>query len=163
MRYPLAGREVLSALSTGGGLATGAVGLAKAVAKGAPGVLAVPLAVGGGLLWLGRNLGDSYVDLGEKSLRVKLGVLFDETIALQDISRVRETKWNILGGLGVRTNMRDMVAVVTTSGPVAELSLWRPIRLPVIPQIYYVRAQRLLLSPEHLDNFIADLKGRLQA
>jgi hypothetical protein len=163
MRYPLAGREVLSALTTGGGLATGAIGLAKAVAKGAPGVLAVPLVVGGGLLWLGRNLGDSYVELDDKNLRVKLGVLFDETIALHDISRVRETKWNILGGLGIRTNMRDMVAVVTTSGPVAELSLWRPIRLPVIPQIYYVRAQRLLLSPEHLDNFITDLTGRLEA
>jgi hypothetical protein len=163
MRYPMAGRDLLATLTTGGGLATAAIGLAKAAAKRAPGPLAIPLAVGGGLMWLGRNLGDSYVDLDDKGVRIKLGVLFDETVALNDISRVRETQWSLLGGIGVRTNLKDMVAVVTKTGPVAELSLWRPIRLPVIPQLYYVRAQRLLVSPEHLDTFISDLRARLQS
>jgi len=163
MRYPLAGRDMLAALTTGSGLATGAIGLTKAIAKRAPGVLALPLAVGGGLMWLGRNLGDAYLELEDNGVRVKLGVLFDEKIALSDISRVRETKWHFLGGLGVRSNLQDMVAVVTKTGPVAELSLWRPLRLPVIPHIYYVRAQRLLVSPEDLEGFIADLRGRLKS
>ncbi len=59
--------------------------------------------------------------------------------------------------------MKDMVAVVTRAGDVAELSLWSPIRLPVIPRVYQVRAQRLLLSPENLDTFIADLRARLSS
>ncbi len=162
MRYPLAGRETLAALTTGSGLTAGAVGLAKAAARRAIGPLAGPLALAGGLIWLGRNLGDAFVELGDEALRVKLGVLFDETISLADIAKVSETRWKIVGGLGVRTNLRDMIAVVTTSGPVAELSFWRPLSLPVIPRIYSVRAQRLLVSPEHLETFIGDLRARLQ-
>ena len=163
MRYPLGGRETLAALTTGGGLVSGAVGLARAVAKRALGPLAIPVAVGGGLMWLGRNLGEAYVELEDKELRIKLGVLFDEVIPLNDISRVRQSDWPLLGGLGVRSNLRDTVAVVTRPGPVAEISLWRPYRLPVIPRVYWVRAQRLLVSPEDLDGFIADLQTRLTA
>ncbi len=162
MRYPLAGRETLAALTTGGGLFAGALGLAKAAAKRAVGPLAVPLAVGGGLMWLGRSLGDAFVEIGDADLRVKLGVLFDEMIPLSEVARVRETEWRFLGGLGVRTNLKDMIAVVTTIGPVAELSFWRPLRLPVIPRVYYVRAQRLLVSPQELGSFIEELRGRLR-
>jgi hypothetical protein len=163
MRYPLAGREGLEMLVTGSGLAAGAIGLGRAIAKRALGAVALPLAAGSGLVWLGRNLGESFVEIGDEALRVKMGALFDEAIPLSDISRVRETKWNILGGLGVRTNLTDMVAVVSKTGPVADISLWRPIRLPVIPHIYHVRAQRLIVSPENLDVFISDLQERLNS
>ncbi len=163
MQYPLAGRDSLAALTTGGGLAAGAWGLARAAAKRALGPLAMPMLVGGSLMWLGRSLGDSFVEIGEKSLRVKLGAIFDETIPLSEISRIEMTEWKIIGGLGVRTNLRDMVAVVTTAGPVADLWFWTPRRLPVIPRIYYVRAQHLLVSPENLDGFVADLRARLQS
>ncbi len=112
-------------------------------------------------MWLGRSLGESYVEIADDRLRVKLGVLFDETIALADVARVSQTEWKLLGGLGVRTNMKDMVAVVTQAGPAAELSLWRPIRLPVIPRILSIRALRLVVSPENLDTFIGDLRARL--
>ncbi len=163
MRYPLAGRETLAALTTGGGLFAGALGLAKAAAKRAVGPLALPLAVGSGLIWLGRSLGDAFVDIGENELRVKLGVFFDEAIPLSEVAKVREIEWNILGGLGVRTNLKDMIAVVTKAGPVAELSFWRPIRLPVIPRVYYVRAQRLLVSPLRLESFLEELHGRIRS
>ncbi len=162
MRYPLAGRETLAALTTGGGLFAGALGLAKAAAKRAVGPLAVPLAVGGGLMWLGRSLGDAFVEVGDDELRVKLGVFFDETIPLSEVAKVRETQWSLLGGLGVRTNLKDMIAVVTKIGPVAELSFWRPLRLPVIPRVYHVRAQRLLVSPQQLESFLEELRGRLR-
>ncbi|UCC71468.1 MAG: hypothetical protein JSV86_13865 [Gemmatimonadota bacterium] len=162
MRYNLAGRENLEALFTGGGLAAGAVGLGIALAKRALGAVALPLAVGSGLVWLGRNLGESFVEIGGDTLRVKMGSLFDETIPLNDVARVKETQWNILGGLGVRTNLQNWVAVVSKTGPVADISFWRPIRLPVIRHIYHIRAQRLIVSPEHLDSFIADLQGRLR-
>jgi hypothetical protein len=162
MRYPLAGRDALSALATGGGLLTGGIALAKAVAKRAVGPLAVPLALGGGLMWLGRNIGDAFVEVQDEALRIKLGALFDETISLNEISRVRETQWSILGGLGVRSNLKNWVAVVTKTGPVAEVFLWRPIRLPVIPHVYHVRAQKVFVSPERLDEFILELRSRLQ-
>lgn len=161
MRYPLAGRETLQMITGGGGVLAGAAGLAVYLAKRALYPAAVPLAVGGGLMWLGRNMGDAFAEVSESGLRVKLGVLFDQTIPLSDIARVNTTQWNLLGGLGVRTNLKDMVAVVTGTGQVAEVQLWRPIRLPVIPKLYHVRAMKLIVSPEHLDSFISDLRGRL--
>jgi hypothetical protein len=163
MRYPLAGRENLQLITGGSGALAGAAGLAIFLTKRAIVPFAVPLAVGGGLMWLGRNLGDAFVEVSDAGLRVKLGALFDQTIPLADIARVKTTKWNLLGGLGVRTNMKDMVAVVTATGQVADVKFWRPIRLPVIPKVYHVRAQRLIVSPEHLDSFLSDLKGRLSA
>lgn len=161
MRYNLAGSDTLSALTTGGGLFAAGFGLAKAVAKRAIGPLAVPLVLGGGLMWLGRNIGEAFADLDDESLRVKLGVLFDERISLSDISRVRESQWSILGGLGVRSNLQNWIAVVTKAGPVADISLWRPIRLPLIRGVYSVSAQRLLISPDPLNDFISDLRSRL--
>lgn len=161
MRYPLAGRETLQMLTGGGGALAGAAGLGAYLAKRALLPAAIPLAVGGGLLWLGRNMGDAFAEVSEKGVRVKLGVLFDETIPCADIARVKTAKWNLLGGLGVRSNLQDMVAVVTRTGQVAEIQFWRPIRLPVIPKVLHVRAQRLLVSPEHLDSFVSELRGRL--
>ncbi len=163
MRYNLAGREDLEALLTGGGLAASAVGVGLAVAKRALGAIALPLAVGGGLVWLGRNLGESFVEIGDETLRVKMGVLFDEAIPLTDVARVKETQWSLLGGLGVRSNLKDWVAVVSKTGPVADIYFWRPIRLPVIRHVYHVEAQRLIVSPENLDTFVADLQGRLHS
>jgi hypothetical protein len=163
MRYPLAGRENLEALLTGGGLAAGALGVGMAIARRALGTIALPLAVGSGLVWLGRNLGESFVEIGEETLRVKMGALFDEEIPLSDVARVKEIEWNILGGLGVRTNFQNWIAVVSRTGPVADIYFWRPIRLPVLRHIYSIRAQRLIVSPENLDAFIADLQGRLHS
>jgi hypothetical protein len=163
MRYKLAGKENLEALLTGGGLASGALGIGLALARRALTAVAVPLAVGTGLVWLGRNLGESFVDVGGETMRVKMGALFDETISLNDVARVTQTRWGILGGLGVRTNLQNWVAVVSKTGPVADIYFWRPIRLPVIPHLYYVRAQRLIVSPANLDSFIADLQGRLRS
>lgn len=162
MRYHLAGRERLEALMTGSGLVSGTVGIAAAVARRAIGPLALPMAVGGGLMWLGRSIGESYIDVDDDFIQIKMGVLFDEIVPLSEIARARRTTWKMIGGLGVRTNMRDMVAIVTQAGPVAELALWRPRRTPVIPRVYHVRAQRLLVSPERLDDFIADVRSRLE-
>lgn len=161
MRYPLADKDTLAALTTAGGMVAGAVGLARATARRALGPLAIPMLVGGGLMWLGRNLGEAYVDLGENEVHIKLGLLFDESIPLHDVAKVRRVEWKLLGGLGVRSNLTNMVAVVTRPGPVAELATWRPIRLPVIPRILHVRAQRVIVSPEDLDGFIAELTDRL--
>jgi hypothetical protein len=161
MRYPLAGRETLQMITGGGGVLAGAAGLATFFVQRALYPAAIPLAVGGGLMWLGRNMGEAFAEVSEQGLRIKLGVLFDEKIPLSDIARVTTTNWNLLGGLGVRTNLKDMVAVVTGTGQVADIQLWRPIRLPVIPKLYHVRALRLIVSPEHLDSFISDLRGRL--
>lgn len=161
MRYPLAGRETLANLTQGGGIIAGGVGLAAGVAARALTPMALPLALSAGLLWLGRTMGEAFVEIRAGEMRVKLGAIFDEEIALANISGVRRLEWSILRGLGVRSNLRDLVAVTTRSGPVAEIALREATSLPLIPKIYYVSATRLVVSPEKLDSFIADLSSRL--
>lgn len=163
MRYPLAGRETLSNLTQGGGFFAITAGLLKGFGKRALGPLAIPVAIGSGLVWMGRSMGDSFVELSTGELRVKLGMLFDERIPMSDVRSVKRQDWGWLRGLGVRTNLKDMVAVVTRTGSAAEITFWKPVRLPVIPRLVHVNAQRLVVSPEHTEEFIRDLESRLAA
>jgi hypothetical protein len=161
MRYPLEGRNTIAGLTKGGGLLAGAVGLARGLGKRAIGPMAVPLAIGAGLLWLGRSLGDAFVDISGDQLHVKLGVIFDETLPLSAIESVEESTWGLLGGLGVRTNLRGTVAVTTKAGAVAEITFKEPRRLPLLPKVWSMEAKRLVVSPENLGGFIAELRSRL--
>ena len=163
MRYPLAGSEMLSGITKGGGVVAMGLGLAAGVAKRALGPVALPMALGSGLLWLGRTMGDAFVEIGGEDLHIKLGALFDEKIPLADIRGVERSEWALLGGLGVRSNLRDLVAVTTRSGPAAKIALWKPYRLPILPRIWYISATHVVVTPDDLDDFIGELDSRLRA
>ncbi|MBW2457269.1 MAG: hypothetical protein JRI68_22365 [Deltaproteobacteria bacterium] len=158
MRYPLEGRKTVERLTKGSGILAGVAGLAKALRKRSLLPAAVPLAVGWGLLALGRTLGDAYVEIEDGQLHVKLGAFFDETIPLTAVERVAGSTWSLWGGLGVRSNLKDMVAVTTKSGPVAEITFKEPHSLAVLPKIWRIDAKRLVVSPENLSEFIEELR-----
>lgn len=162
MRYSLEGRNTLAGLLSGGGLVAGAVGIARGLAKKALGPVALPLAVGSGMMWLGRSIGESFVELEDGLLRVKLGALFDETVSVADIERVEEAHWSLIRGLGLRTNLSDLIAITTKSGPVAEITFKVPQSLPALPAgLWFIDVKRLIVSPEHLGMFIDDLRIEL--
>lgn len=162
MRYPLVGRRTVAGLTMGSGLLAGGIGLARALSRRAVGPLALPMAVGSALWWLGRSLDDAYVEVRGGWLHVKLGALFDEVIPLSAISGIERTRWSLLGGLGVRTNLRNVVAVTTRSGDVAEIAFATPQRLPVVPGLWRIDAQKLVVSPDRLTDFIAELRQALE-
>jgi len=159
MRYPLEGRKTVERLTKGSGILAGVAGLAKALSKRSLVPAAVPMAVGWGLLAIGKTLGDAYVEIEDGQLHVKLGVFFDETIDVTTIERVAGSTWSLLGGLGVRSNLKDMVAVTTKSGPVAEITFKEPQSLAVLPRIWRIEAKRLIVSPENLSDFIEELRA----
>lgn len=162
-RYHLARKAQLATLTSGGGVLTLASGMSTALARGALGPAAVPLAAGGALLWLGRTMGEAFVHAGETQLRVKLGALFDETLDWSRFSGVEKSEWPLLGGLGVRVDLKARIAVVTTSGPVAQLTFREPVKLPLLPKILRIPARALVVSPADLDGFLADAKRRIAA
>jgi hypothetical protein len=142
----------------GSGVLAGAIGLARGLSRRSLGPMALPLAIGSGLWWLGRSLGDAYLEIRGAWLHVKLGALFDEVIPLSTIAGVDRTTWSLLGGLGLRSNLRDVVAITTRAGEVAELTFAAPQPLPIIPGVWRIQARKLIVSPDNLDDFIAELE-----
>lgn len=161
MRFSFAKTGRLAAVLGASGLVTGASGVAAAVAKGAFGPLAFPLVLGSGLLWLGRSVGETFVEIGDDDVHVKMGALFDQRIPLSAIASVEEGRWSLLGGLGVRSNLRGTVAITTIAGQVAELTLDPPQRLPLLVGLGAVKTTKLVLSPEDLAGFLTALRERL--
>jgi hypothetical protein len=161
MRYPLEGRKTVERLTKGSAIVAGVAGLARALSKRALIPAALPMAIGWGLLALGRTLGEAYVEIEDGTLRVKLGAFFDETIPLTAIEGVAGSSWSFFGGLGVRSNLKDMVAVSTKIGPVAEITFKETHSLAVLPGIWRIDAKRLIVSPENLSEFIEELRAEL--
>ena len=140
-------------------LATGvaAVVLLKAVADNKGLLLLVPAVLAGlGFLWAFATTlraPTSFVAVAEERTRIRFAGFVDTVVANKDIVGVRVVRRNILGGIGVRTNFRGDVALVSTWGNVAEVTFRKPIRVWLIPRLLPIRASRLQVSvrnPERL-------------
>lgn len=131
----------------------GAVVLLKAVADDKGLLLLVPAFVAGlAFLWAfatTMRAPTSFVAVAEERTRIRFAGFVDTVVANADITGVRLVRRNILGGIGVRTNFRGDVALVSTWGEVAEITLRQPIRVWLIPRILPVRASRLQVSVRH--------------
>lgn len=154
---------VLIALVTG----VGAVLLARSVADGAGSLLLLPgivlLFVFGWSFMGALRAPTSFVAITEERTRIRFAGFVDTVIASRDITSARAVQWNILGGIGIRTNFAGKVALVTATGPAVELSLANPIRVSVIPGILRVKANRLTLSvknPQRMVERFARQDGR---
>jgi hypothetical protein len=91
----------------------------------------------------------SFVAVAPERTRIRFSGFVDTVIDNGDIVGVRLVYRSILGGIGVRTSFRGTVALVSTWGYVAEVTLRRPIRVWLIPKLIPVRATRLQLSINH--------------
>ena len=127
-----------------------AVVLLKAVADGQGVLLLVPSVLAGLLfLWAfatTMRAPTSFVAVADERTRIRFAGFVDTVVANSDIISVKIVHRNILGGIGVRTNFRGDVALVSTWGDVAEITLKRPIRIWILPKILPARATRLQVS-----------------
>lgn len=100
------------------------------------------------------------VSAGQTGVRFPGAV--DATLDNEAIAAVRVTEWHAFpGGLGVRTDLRGMVALVCAGGAVVEFVLRQPLRIWLIPGVWRARARRLILSVETPDEVVAAYVGRL--
>jgi CRISPR-associated Cas5-like protein len=79
--------------------------------------------------------------------------VLDTVIDNGDIAAVRLVRHRWWGGIGLRSDMRGTVAIVTALGQVAEFELKVPVRLWAIPRVWGFNARKLRLSirnPEKL-------------
>lgn len=139
---------ILSLVALVAGVA--AVIMLKAVADDQGVLLLVP-AVLAGLLFLwafGTTMRapTSFVAVADERTRIRFAGFVDTVVANSDIVSVRIVHRNILGGIGVRTNFRGDVALVSAWGNVAEITLKHPIRIWIVPRILPTRATRLQVS-----------------
>jgi hypothetical protein len=91
----------------------------------------------------------SFVAIAEDRTRIRFAGFIDTVIANSDIQSARLVRHPWYGGLGVRSNLRGAVALVSAWGEVAELGLRRPVRVWLIPGLLPVHASRLRLSVLH--------------
>lgn len=88
----------------------------------------------------------SYVAIADERTRIRFAGFVDTVVDNRDILGARVMKFPVIGGLGVRTNFRGSVALITSFGEAAELTLRHPIRIWVIPRLLPAKATRLVLS-----------------
>ena len=139
---------ILSAVALASGVAS--VVLLKAVADD-KGLLFLIPAVVAGLLFLWAfattmRAPTSFVAVAEERTRIRFAGFIDTVVANSEITAVRLVRRNIFGGIGVRTNFKGDVALVSTWGTVAEITFRKPVRVWIIPRILPARALRLQVS-----------------
>lgn len=88
----------------------------------------------------------SFVAVTEERTRIRFAGFVDTVIHTSDITDATLRRKNILHGIGVRTNFKGDVSLVSTWGEVVELSLSKPMRVWLIPRLIPLRAERLTLS-----------------
>jgi hypothetical protein len=88
----------------------------------------------------------SFVAITEDRTRIRFGSFVDTVVANSNIAGAEMAKHWLPAGVGVRTNFRGDVALVSTTGEVARLIFRQPIRVWLIPRLIPLRAQRLTVS-----------------
>ncbi|MCC6958553.1 MAG: hypothetical protein IT301_01780 [Dehalococcoidia bacterium] len=143
------GLQLLVAIAAGA-LAIAGVVVIKSYLDGGPGWLVLMAAFFGMLfIWLfgvALRLPTSFVAISEDRMRIRYAGFVDTVIETKDVSGARLRDWPLWGGLGVRTGFRGDVALVAAWGPVAEITLKRPIRVWLIPRLWRVRATKVAVS-----------------
>jgi hypothetical protein len=155
---------VLIAVACAGGAASIAAAVAADGAWPLLPVAAFMVAVGAFALVTAGRLPSSSLRVSATTTAVRFPGFVDAAFDNATIDRVKLTKWRAFpGGLGVRTDLRGMVALVYAGGPAVELVLREPLRVWLIPGIWRARARRLILTVETPDEVVAAYTGRLSA
>lgn len=104
----------------------------------------------------GTNRENSYVEVLDDALHVKMGAWFDETIPFSKIKSFAPSDWPWWGGLGVKLHHHG-IGVVGSTEHIVNLELTEVIAMKVIIK---VEAERLWISLEDRDGFFAALAER---
>lgn len=95
----------------------------------------------------------SYVELGDGTLEVRMGVWFHETFPLSEVARVSPSEWPWWGGLGVKLHTHG-VGVVGSTENVVNIQLKGPRKVKVL---FEVDCSQLWVSLEDRDGFLSAL------
>jgi hypothetical protein len=100
---------------------------------------------------------NSYVAVEGDRLRVRFGWLFNQTFPLSDIESVEPMRWPWYGGLGWRTDLRGLVALVASYRGVVTIRFRQRQRVGSIVRFVKLRCDRLAVSVREPEELIAVL------
>ncbi len=111
------------------------------------------------LLVFGAVRGNSFVELEERTLRVRFGPPFDERLELEALLDAQPTRWPLIGGIGWRTSFTGAIALVGSTKGVVRIRLKQPARV----RFFFVplKCRDLYVSLERPEEFVAALSTRL--
>jgi hypothetical protein len=94
----------------------------------------------------------AYAQVHDGKLHVRFGPMFDEQIAVENIEEAAEARWPRWAGVGLRTNFRGTVGLISSYGKIVKLTFKEPIdvHLFVVP----FKCRSLYVSLEDPDAFL---------
>jgi hypothetical protein len=103
---------------------------------------------------------NSYVEIGEQSVRFRFGWPFDETVPLDEVAGVSPIAWSLWGGIGWRLAPRGRIGLIGSLRGVVDVRLRSPrrVRLLAIPW----RCRSIAVSLEDPHGFVAALRAAAQ-
>jgi hypothetical protein len=107
------------------------------------------------------NDANSYVAIEGERLRVRFGWFFNQTFPLSAIEGVAPMRWPWYHGLGWRTNLVGLVGWVASLRGVVQIRFLERQRVGWIIPLVKLRCDRLAVSLEEPEAFIAALNGAL--
>ncbi len=108
------------------------------------------------------NSNTAYIELTAESLIVKEGNLFEETFELNNLGRAELIPWEWYMGIGLRTDFQALVAPVTSTEKVVQISLKqsRLLFLPLAGPIgFRVPCTKLAFSLRDVDTFLSNFNA----
>lgn len=154
---------ILWAIALGFAALTVGLGVAIVSAGNSPAALVLlpSVAVAAFLAAMARGMPDARVEVRPGGVAVSFPFALDETIPWANISDavvVRHRWWN---GLGIRTNLRDNVALATLPGPAVALTFRSPVPVAVVPWTFRIGARRLILTVESPGRLVDLVRSRI--
>ena len=104
------------------------------------------------LLIFGGIQSNSFVDVTDEVVHFHFGFLFDRTVPRSDVESVSARSWPLWMGIGWRTNLRGMVALIGSYENVVEVKTRSKHRLWGV-----LRWDRIAVSLENPEGFVAEL------
>jgi hypothetical protein len=101
---------------------------------------------------------NSYLTVEGYRLRARFGWFFNNVFSLADIESIEPSRWPWYGGLGWRSNLAGLVALVGSYHGVVEIRFKRRQRISGVVPLVKLHCDRLVVSLEQPDEFILALR-----
>jgi hypothetical protein len=103
---------------------------------------------------------NSYVEIGEQSVRFRFGWPFNETVPLDQIAGAAPTAWSLWGGIGWRIAPRGRIGLIGSLRGVVDVRFHSPRRVRFLGIPW--RCRGVAVSFEDPDGFVTALRAAVQ-
>jgi hypothetical protein len=111
------------------------------------------------LLIGGAHAANSYAEIEGDAVRLRFGLLFDESVPLRDVVSAERSNWPFIYGIGWRTTFGRRIGLIGSQREVVKLRLRERRGMHLRPMPWAMRIDDIRISLEDADAFIAAVNG----